>query len=347
MFNSLKRFIYANILPETLFSERTDLEEVKRLFSNHVRSVEIENHSFCNRTCWFCPNSFIDRRTENTLLKPSIFKKIIKNLEEINYDQTLIWSRYHEPLAFESIFENITYARKKLKNSFFYLISNGDYLKPDTLSKLHLAGLDMLQISLYLPHGEQYNDENIDKAVDRLKRKSNYDISKIKQEDKNNRQFCFKNAPLKTIINCHNFSSESIISTRGGSIFDGDKKNYHRTSACFSPIHKVTIDFNGIGVLCCHTRSDNNDSKDAIIGDLSVEDYNLFHFYRDLAPKRIALVKSGKKEGACKTCKQELGGPHLLGRNKFMTKIIHKTGLDKNVFDYFLKKRKNKKLFQN
>ena len=70
MFNSLKRFIYANILPETLFSERTDLEEVKRLFSNHVRSVEIENHSFCNRTCWFCPNSFIDRRTENTLLKP-------------------------------------------------------------------------------------------------------------------------------------------------------------------------------------------------------------------------------------------------------------------------------------
>ena len=117
MLHSFKRYIYSNLLPDSLFDKNTELNEIKKLFSNNVRSVEIENHSFCNRTCWFCPNSFIDRRSESIQLKPLIFQKIIKNLSEIDYDQTLIWSRYHEPLAFESIYENISFARKHLKKA--------------------------------------------------------------------------------------------------------------------------------------------------------------------------------------------------------------------------------------
>lgn len=345
MLHSLKRYVYSNFLPDSLFSKNTELDEVKKLFSSHVRSVEIENHSFCNRTCWFCPNSFIDRKSENISLKPSIFKKIVKNLSEIDYDQTLIWSRYHEPLAFENIYENISFARQNLRKAFFYLISNGDYLKPDTLKKLRFAGLDMIQISLYLPHGQQYNDKNIDKAVEKLKLKSNHEIIQISQSDKNLRQFYFKNAPIKTIINCHNFSSQEIISTRGGSIDDRFGEKYHRTSTCFSPIQKVTIDYNGKGVLCCHTRSDNN-LDEIVIGDLSVEDYGLFHFYRDLAPQRLSLVKRGKKNGACKSCKQELGGHSLLGRNKFTTKLIESIPGNKTYFKNFIKKRKKQRLFQ-
>ena len=68
--------------------------------------------------------------------------------------------------------------------------------------------------------------------------------------------------------------------------------------------------------------SDSDDADESVIGDLSAEDYNLFDFYRDLAPQRLSLVKRGKKNGPCKSCKQELGGHSLLGRNKFTTKLL-------------------------
>ena len=37
--------------------------------------IEIEIFSYCNRKCWFCPNSFVDRRSENLIMpEEKIFK---------------------------------------------------------------------------------------------------------------------------------------------------------------------------------------------------------------------------------------------------------------------------------
>ena len=33
----------------------------KDLFKKHLKLIEIEVFSFCNRKCWYCPNSYIDR----------------------------------------------------------------------------------------------------------------------------------------------------------------------------------------------------------------------------------------------------------------------------------------------
>ena len=48
-----------------------------------IRLIEIELFSYCNRTCSFCPNSFIDRLSFNELLDIKIFKKIIKELKSV------------------------------------------------------------------------------------------------------------------------------------------------------------------------------------------------------------------------------------------------------------------------
>ena len=52
-----------------------------------IRLVEVEIYNFCNRTCSFCPNSFIDRRSEFIELPESIFLKLLDNLSDRGYDR--------------------------------------------------------------------------------------------------------------------------------------------------------------------------------------------------------------------------------------------------------------------
>ena len=87
------RFAYANALPGDLFTENIKLPRVKELFAKYVRLVEIENHSYCNRTCSFCPNSSLDRLSRVVPIEGTVYDRIIADLASINYDQTLVWAR--------------------------------------------------------------------------------------------------------------------------------------------------------------------------------------------------------------------------------------------------------------
>ena len=49
--------------------------------------VEVEVHSYCNRVCWFCPNSFIDRKTKTYYLNENLYLKY-DNYEGINVNIT-------------------------------------------------------------------------------------------------------------------------------------------------------------------------------------------------------------------------------------------------------------------
>src|SRR5262249_39144531 len=122
------RFAYANALPRDLFTDQVKLRRVKELFAKYVRLVEIENHSYCNRTCSFCPNSSLDRISRVVPIDKTVYDRIIGDLASINYDQTLVWARYHEPLADDSIYERLAQARKALPRAFLSVTSNGDYL---------------------------------------------------------------------------------------------------------------------------------------------------------------------------------------------------------------------------
>lgn len=82
--NVLTKAAFVNLLPPQLVDDTLPIEQVCGLFERFVDQVEIENHNFCNRICWFCPNSFIDRRSQIRLMKNSVFKKIIDALAEID-----------------------------------------------------------------------------------------------------------------------------------------------------------------------------------------------------------------------------------------------------------------------
>lgn len=94
---------------------------------DNIRLIEIELHSYCNRKCSWCPNSFIDR-TFKTELPSNLFEKLINELSMINYSKYISFSRYNEPLSDKQLLnDRLAYIRQKLPNVTTVANTNGDY----------------------------------------------------------------------------------------------------------------------------------------------------------------------------------------------------------------------------
>ena len=123
-----------------------------------IRLIEIELFSYCNRTCSFCPNSFIDRLSFNELLYINLFKKIIKELKLVDYSNYISFSRYNEPLSYRDILDDrIKYIRKELPKSKLVLNTNGDY---------NWEGLDIDELTIM-----DYDNNLSKKELKRIERK--------------------------------------------------------------------------------------------------------------------------------------------------------------------------------
>ena len=84
-------------------------------------TISIETFSKCNGGCSFCPvNRFDDPRPDN-LMDEELFKKIILNLYDLEYNGQLILSLNNEPFLDKRIYSFIKLARKKLPNCFLEL----------------------------------------------------------------------------------------------------------------------------------------------------------------------------------------------------------------------------------
>ncbi len=312
----LGKSLVANLLPTALFKPALELAAVKELFSTFVRVVEIENHSYCNRTCAFCPNAFIDRRSQNVIMEDALYERILDDLAGIRYKQTLIWSRYHEPMAHPSIFERLVRARARLPEAYLVLVSNGDYLNRETLSQLERAGVNRLMLDLYLPEGKERVPAEIEDEKKKFSTRTGLELSPIGEFDYR----CLGSSIQITMgIPCY---TGEHVSTRGGLVEIAGLHSYQRRAVCFNPLHSVVVDYNGKGMLCCQVRSDSAAQSSAIIGDLAQPGYSLFHLYRDLAPARAGLLAPGPKNGVCRTCNVSDVGPDKLARRPAVANAI-------------------------
>ncbi len=318
------RFLLANALPPALFASDIDLGTARTLFARWVKLVEIENHSYCNRVCWFCPNSFVDRRSEASPISPELYRKLLDNLAEIGYSQTLVWARYHEPMAHDSIYTNLALARAALPRAFLTIHTNGDYLSRDTVRLLEATGIDQVRVNLYVANGQPYTPDAVAKLSEQLQRRTSLQLVPAETPGQSE----LKGSNIHIPVFAPNFNLG--MASRGGSLATISGLNaYQRTSACFSPIQHVVVDFNGKGMLCCQVRSDVPEHNTAVMGDLSLNDYTLFHYYRDLAPARKALLMAGKKEGVCRTCTANQGGPSNWGRSPLLANSLNLVGAGK------------------
>ena len=94
----------------------------KRVFKENVCWVEIGISSFCNRKCWFCPNSIIDRNSCNI--------EFINNLR-IERAKELLINSYYQIGEISAI---IGYAQQ---SSFTYLFKQKVGMSPRDYRKLH------------------------------------------------------------------------------------------------------------------------------------------------------------------------------------------------------------------
>jgi len=150
------------------FLEGLSHEEALSLFKNSIFMVEVEVFSYCNRRCWFCPNSKIDRHSENHFMKPEIYSAIIDGLAEIGYHRTVSYSRYNEPLADRIILERLREAHQKLPAATLHFNTNGDYLTKEYLDDLYEAGLRSMNIQIYLQNDEHYSDARVQQRADQI-----------------------------------------------------------------------------------------------------------------------------------------------------------------------------------
>ncbi len=280
------------------FKINLPLDKAHALFKQSISMVELEVFSYCNRTCWFCPNSTIDRKTKNILMDESTYLKVIKELQTIDYDGILSYSRYNEPLANNIILTRIKQARKRLPKATLHLNTNGDFLDPKLLARLYDSGLRSINIQVYLDEGVEYTDELVQTKI--IQRINEFNIFIIGHSTNVNEKMNFELEYKDMDINIYARNFRSNGCDRGGLV--NIRRDDIRTSPCLVPFKNFIIDYNGSVMPCCNLRSDSPAHVDAIIAN--VANHSIFDIYtsKNAVSWRKNMMGYKEKSKPCDHC---------------------------------------------
>jgi len=230
-----------------------------------IQTAEIEIFSYCNRQCWFCPNSIIDRHSENIYMLEDIYLSILNQLASINKKIKISYSRYNEPLSNKIIFlKRLTQAKEILPEARLHTNTNGDYLNREYLDELCSAGLNSLNIQSYLTIDECFDIEKIKNKISQISNNLGFNyIEEINQPD-----YYSVVLPHKS-MNIRLYARDFRINgcTRGNSINTIERHN--RNKPCLVPLKDIYIDYNGSVMPCCNFRSDVKEHKKFIMGNVN------------------------------------------------------------------------------
>jgi radical SAM protein with 4Fe4S-binding SPASM domain len=275
----------------------------KQYFKDNLKLIEIETFSFCNRKCWFCPNSFIDRISENNIMKEETYLNLLDQLAEIEYSGELTYSRYNEPLAKKDIIlKRISQARERLPNAILRTNTNGDYLNREYVEDLIDAGLNQLWIQQYLANHERYDHEKMRERAERKIKKLGIKARLITDIPECKLEYDLSHRGTTIHIRSRNFEIDG--SSRGDTV--PIASDYIRTQRCMQVFNNMYIDFNGSVMVCCALRSDVPGQESGIMGHIS--DGKLWDIFQNekYKPWREHHMKEGPKEGFCKSCRDSV-----------------------------------------
>lgn len=121
-----------------------------------LHAVEIEINHACNRSCSYCPNSILDRKTKGNMNMP-LFQLIIQRLVEVNFSGRISFHLYNEPLLHPKLKEFVEITKLYLPLAFIHLYSNGTLLTTAVFEGLQSAGVDKFIITR---HEKDIEDSN-------------------------------------------------------------------------------------------------------------------------------------------------------------------------------------------
>lgn len=292
------RYMWDRLSVEQLLPQ-VDSSMAQSLFKQSVTMIEIEVFSHCNRRCWFCPNSKIDRMSGNTRMQESLYSSIIDQLAEIDFAGMVTYSRYNEPLSDRIILDRLREARGKLPGATLHANTNGDYLNPDYLAELYEAGMRSLNIQFYLQNEERYDHDRIHQRADQTLGRLGLPATLTVDDPGSWLEYRLTYRDMQLRAYGRNFE---LNGTNRGNQID-IRTDYVRTLPCLMPFWSVYIDFNGMMMLCCNVRSDIPEHADYAIADLAVTgDIFLGYAGTRAAMLRRSLLTTEEKAGLCRSC---------------------------------------------
>lgn len=286
----------------------------KALFKKNIKSVEIGTHSYCNRTCNYCPLSRDDvNRNDSRAIKfmsDDIFIRIIQDLAEINFSGRIDFSRYHEPLSQkENILKRIRCIKKFLPKAGISINTNCDFINRRYLDELIEAGVDNFALMAYLKNGStEYDPDAVFIKMNQILKKLKINKTVNKEQFQNIEWIKYPVPEIKATIHGRNYWKNGL--NRAGAIKSTtDGKTYVRTHPCNSMNAGVFIDYDGSMTLCCDMLGPEL-HRDWIVGDLA-KTPDLFENYGSdwyQTFKKQVNVGDFPKGSPCLTCKRDVRG---------------------------------------
>ena len=194
----------------------------------NVTSLEVEIFSKCNRKCNWCPNSVVDRFSNNIYMSEEVYLKFLHDINKEMEDKEglkISYSRYNEPFFdVELLKKRINQAKEIIPTIITECNTNGDVLRKKGKEALKGLNLDLLNIMDYDCKGVEHGRELFIKCgITNLYNKSsltsptiNSHLQKIKKEHK---LFgTHKNITLIKYI--ADWPKTQKIQYRGGTLYD-------------------------------------------------------------------------------------------------------------------------------
>tara|TARA_A100001515_G_scaffold144595_1_gene149173 strand:- start:2681 stop:3535 length:855 start_codon:yes stop_codon:yes gene_type:complete len=275
----------------------------KQIFKQNLKMIEIEIYSYCNRVCWFCPNSFIDRRSENKFMSESDYLDLLNQLAEIDYSGEVAYSRYNEPLANRQVFvERVKQARQILPNAILKTNTNGDYVTRDYIEELAEVGFNQLWIQQYLANEERYDHKKMYDRIHKKIKKLGLPATELTNIQGCKLEYDLSYKEMTIHIRARNFELDG--SSRGDTVPIAD--DYQRTQRCMQVSDNMYIDYNGSVMVCCALRSDVPGQESGIMGHISDGKLWDIHVNDSYSSWREHHKEDGPKEGFCRTCRDSV-----------------------------------------
>lgn len=253
--------------------------------------IEFNLSGLCNRTCVFCPR--VDPKVfpnVNEHIPVELYEKIMRELAEVDYDGTILFSAFGEPLLYKRLNAVLRITKQYLPNAHVESVTNGDRVTVKKLQSLFAAGLDTLLISMY--DGPEQEDHFAglrdkagltDKQVILRKRwlppEEHYGIT---------------------------------LSNRGGMVDLSEAGVEQLTKAlqrpCYYPFYQVLVDWDGAVLLCPHDWG-----KKLVVGNLHHQSIHELWESRLMRKVRESLNAGNRSFAPCNKCNVDgtlMGGHH-------------------------------------
>lgn len=249
-------------------------DEVERLHGKNqlFEHVEIETVNRCNGNCTFCPVSRQADKREYHEMSDELFKKIIGELEEIDYSGRLALFSNNEPLLDKKIVERNQYARKHVPHARMHLFTNGTLLTLDIFKRL-IENLDEFVIDNY------------------------HQQLKLIKPSQEIVEYCEGHPELKKKVTIVLRKPNEILTTRGGNAPNRKDIVSYDKERCMLPYKQLIIRPDGKISLCC------NDAVGKFsLGDAEKEKLTDIWYGPRFTMVRECLYKGRENWGQCKFC---------------------------------------------